>query len=668
MLKHSGEISLISLGGVLLPLLVVLAMAARTAGAAAPGRSGAATVKEAEDFIDDAEAHLADLFIKASRADWVQSNFITDDTETMAADAREEVIAAMTRYAKQATRFDGLKLPGDVARKLKILKLSQVLPAPDNPQERAELTEITTWMEGAYGKGRYCPGGKRDDCLPLNRLERTMAESRDYDELLDAWRGWRTISPPMRERYARFVELSNKGARELGFSDVGALWRSNYDMPPDAFAAEVERLWKQVEPLYLSLHAYVRASLAKAYGKDRVPAGGPIPAHLLGNMWAQEWGNIYPVVAPPQGDPGYDLTAILRARKVDEREMVRYGERFFTSLGFEPLPQTFWERSLFTKPADREVVCHASAWDIDLDQDLRIKMCIEIKAEDFTTIHHELGHNFYQRAYRGQPVLFRDSANDGFHEAIGDTVALSITPGYLKTIGLLDEIPKRRDDIGLLLREALDKIAFLPFGLVVDRWRWKVFSGEIKPADYNKGWWELRTRYQGIAPPVARSEDDFDPGAKYHVPANVPYTRYFLARIMQFQFHRALCRAAGQTGPLHLCSIYGNEAAGRKLRTMLEMGMSRPWPEALEALTGEKELDATAMLEYFAPLKTWLDGQNKGRPVGWRSAAANADGGSRGAAWPASPPAWRSWRRARPGRCSRHRSAAPRARASCAAS
>ncbi|HXY42515.1 MAG TPA: M2 family metallopeptidase, partial [Vicinamibacteria bacterium] len=448
-------------------------------------------------------------------------------------------------------------------------------------------------------------------------IEKRMAESRDPAGLRDVWVGWHRIAPPMRPRYARFVELANQGARDLGFSDLGAMWRSNYDMPPEAFARETERLWQQVQPLYLALHAYVRSRLAEKYGPSLVPPDGPIPAHLLGNLWAQTWGDVYPLVAPEHSDPGYDLTALLQAKKVDAREMVRYAERFFTSLGFEPLPKTFWERSLFVKPADREVVCHASAWDVDNDQDLRIKACLEATAEDFVTVHHELGHNFYQRAYRQQPFLFRNGANDGFHEAIGDTIALSVTPAYLQRAGLLDHAPRADADVALLLRQALDKVAFLPFGLLIDEWRWKVFSGAVTPADYNAAWWELKERRQGVAPPVPRSEADFDPGAKYHVPANVPYARYFLADILQFQFHRALCRTAGQAGPLHTCSIYGNRAAGERLAKMLEMGQSRPWPEALFAVTGERQMDAGALVEYFAPLQRWLDEQNRGKKVGY---------------------------------------------------
>ncbi len=599
----------------LVPAIALAALSLALAGCPAPEEAGPPTASEAAKFIEEAEARLLDLWIDLGRTQWVQSTYITVDTESLAAKAYERVIAANMELAKKATRFDRLELPAEVRRKLDLLKLSLVLPAPDNAAERSELTQIAAAMESEYGKGKYCP--EEGECRDLGQLSRTLAESRDPAELLEAWVGWRTISPPMRPQYQRFVELGNQGARELGFKDLGAMWRSKYDMPPDDFTAELDRLWDQVRPLYESLHCYVRARLLETYGPEVVPAEGPIPAHLLGNMWAQTWSNIFPLVAPAAADPGFDLTERLNAKGVDEREMVRYGERFFSSLGFAPLPETFWERSLFTKPADREVVCHASAWDINQVDDIRIKMCIETTGEDFSTIHHELGHNYYQRAYSVQPPLFRESANDGFHEGVGDTVALSVTPDYLVAVGLLDSAPDASKDLGVLLRMALDKIAFLPFGLLVDQWRWQVFSGEIPPESYNAGWWQLRERYQGVAAPAARDESDFDPGAKYHVPANTPYTRYFLAHILQFQFQRALCEVSGFEGPLHRCSIYNDRVAGERLMKMLEMGASRPWPEALEAVTGQREMDATAILDYFAPLKDWLDEQNEGKVCGW---------------------------------------------------
>jgi len=573
------------------------------------------TVADAQEFMKQTEARLKELSIRSSRADWVNQTFITDDTEKISADAQEQLTAVTTELVEQAKQFEGLQLPADLARKFMLLRLSLAAPAPKDPKLRREMTEIGVSMSSEYGKGKYCR--KPEDCLDITAIERIMASSRDPQELKDVWLGWHKVGAPMRQRYARFAELSNQGAREIGFKDVGAMWRSNYDMTPEQFTAEVERLWQQVRPLYLSLHTYVRAKLNKQYGSSVVPPDGPIPAHLLGNPWAQEWGNIFPLMGLPESSKSYDLTDLLKAKNVDPKGMVKYGEGFFTSLGFAPLPQTFWERSQFTKPRDRDVVCHASAWDLDYEDDLRIKMCIQVRGVDFVTVHHELGHNFYQRAYKAQPFLFENGANDGFHEAIGDAIALSITPEYLHKVGLLATIPANENDIPDLLKEALDKVGFLPFGLMIDQWRWKVFSGEVKSSDYNKAWWELRLKYQGVVPPFERSEGDFDPGAKYHIPANVPYTRYFLARILQFQFYRALCRESGFSGPLNRCSFYGSKEAGAKFQKMLEMGQSKPWPDALEAMTGERQIDAGALLDYFAPLKKWLDEQNKGQKLGW---------------------------------------------------
>ena len=595
-----------------IPPLVGLLATMLVSGCAEPGP----TVEEARAFVDDAEARLLEVWIDAARAGWVQSNFITDDTTAIAASAQTVVIGATMELATEAARFDGVALPEETRRKLLLLKTSMGLAAPADPALQAELAGITTSMESTYGRGVYCPGDG-EDCLDLPQMERMFAESRDTDELLDLWTGWRTISPPLRSPYVRFTELANAGARDLGFTDLGELWRAGYDMPPDQFTVELERLWSQVRPLYESLHCHVRAKLADEYGSAVVPPDEPIPAHLLGNMWSQTWANLYDIVGPARSDPGYDLTRLLESNRVDELEMVRYGERFFSSLGFDPLPTTFWERSLFVQPVDRDVVCHASAWDLDYESDVRIKMCIGVNDEDFVTIHHELGHNYYQRAYQQQSPLHRTSANDGFHEGIGDTIALSITPEYLAEVGLLRRVPPADRDLGLLLRLALDKVAFLPFGLMVDQWRWKVFSGEIGPEEYNEGWWDLRTEYQGIRAPVPRSEADFDPGAKYHIPANTSYTRDFLAHLLQFQFHRALCEVAGVEGPLHRCSIFGSLEAGARLNTMLAMGASRPWPDALEVVTGQREMDATAILDYFAPLQAWLDEQNAGRSCGW---------------------------------------------------
>jgi peptidyl-dipeptidase A len=510
-----------------------------------------------------------------------------------------------------------LTLPPDAARKLLLLKLSIGLPAPADPTLRAETTQKAAQLDAAYGKGKYCPDASPDNCLGIDEIGTKMAQSRDPKELATLWAGWHAVGVPMRGDYARLAELSNKGARELGFADTGVLWRSQYDMSPEEFQAETERLWKQVEPLYLELHTYVRHKLIEKYGDAARRPDGMIPGDLLGNMWAQEWGNIYDVVAPASGPMPYDLGAILKARNTDSPQLVRFGEGFYKSLGFDALPESFWKRSMLSHPRDRDVVCHASAWDIDNQLDVRIKACFQPTADDFVTVHHELGHNYYQMAYRNQPFFFQNGANDGFHEAIGDSIALNVTPDYLKKLGLIDQVPPASADIPLLLHTALDKIAFLPFGLLIDKWRWEVYSGQVTPEHYNSAWWTLREKYQGIAPPVARSEADFDPGAKYHIPGNVPYMRYFLARVYQFQFYRAMCQAAGYKGPLNRCSVYGSKEAGARLNAMLSVGASKPWPEALKAMTGTDKADASAIVEYFKPLMDWLKEQNKGEKEGW---------------------------------------------------
>ncbi len=604
----------------MMPLALSLALVLTGRPPGAPAAGAAPTPSDARAFVAGVNGDLKRLFARQASADWVKATYITVDTERLSAWASEEVMAYLSSAIEASRRFEGLKgLDPETARALHLLRLASSLPAPRDPAKRAELAGIAARLDGVYGKGKWCGKDGKAPCRDLEQLTETMRKSRSWDDLLDAWVGWRTISPPMRADYARLVELSNEGAREIGFADLGELWRSGYDMTPAQFEQETDRLWAQVEPLYDDLHCYVRGKLQERFGKDRVPDGRPIPAHLLGNMWAQEWGNVYPLVAPAGSAERLDVEGALKAKGYDPLRMVKVGESFFTSLGLDPLPSTFWERSLFLKPRDREVVCHASAWDVTYSDDLRVKMCIKVSEDDLRTIHHELGHDYYFHAYHRLPALFQQGANDGFHEAIGDAIALSVTPAYLKRIGILDEVP-REDGEGLIavqLRSALDKVAFLPFGRLIDQWRWDVFAGKVPPSRYNSAWWALRRKYQGVDAPVPRSEADFDPGAKYHVPANVPYTRYFLAYVYQFQFHRALCKAIGHRGPLHTCSIYGSREAGRRLEAMLAMGASRPWPEAMYALTGQREADASAILDYFAPLQRWLKEQNRGKKCGW---------------------------------------------------
>ena len=598
------------------------------------------TVAEAQAFMDKVEAQLNDLDTEGVHAAWMRQTDINDDTALASSRDQQRESLKYNEFVVAARRFDKLALPAPLERKFKLLALNG---SPTDPKLVAELAETSVALDGMYGKGKFCPRGDATNCLGIEDIGVRMAKSRDPRELLDLWTGWHAIAPPMRGKYARLVELSNQGAREFGFKDTGDLWRAGYDMTPDQFSAELEATWKQLQPLYDELHAYVRFKLIQKYGAAAQRPDGMIPAHLLGNPWAQEWGNVYDIVAPtdpalanvqmidlegalkkqivaqhPDAAPAFSTTAdpgsdaVHAASIVAGKAMAAYAERFYTSIGFDPLPASFWERSLFVRPRDRDVVCHPSAWFGFTDaKDLRIKMCIKVDADDFTTVHHEEGHLMYGRAYVPQPYLFRAGADDGFHEAIGDSVALAVTPPYLKQIGLIDTLPPVEADIPLQLRTALDKVAFLPFGLLIDKWRWQVFSGQVKPADYNKAWWALREKYQGVAPPVERSEADFDPGAKYHIASNVPYARYYLATLYQFQFYKAMCGASGYVGPLNRCTFYGSKAAGDKLKAMLEAGASQPAQVTLARMTGTDHLDAAPMLEYFQPLYAWLKKQNE---------------------------------------------------------
>ncbi len=588
------------------------------------------TVQEAREFLERAEADIVESNAIGARAAWINANFVTEDTNALVAQTSAGSSKLATRLANEAKRFNDLSLPDDMRRKIEGLKRGSNFPASTREGAAEELSQIMAGLDAKYAQGRFAfetdnaelndlLGDRPDGTVFLGQAVWMMANLRDPDTLEKVWTGWRTVSPSMKDDYARMVELINEGAQELGYADAGALWRSGYDMDADAFATEVDRLWDQVSPLYEQLHCYVRGELNEAYGSEVVPLDEPIRADLLGNMWAQQWGNVYELAAPADAAEGVDVTALLKEKDYDAMAMVRAADDFFVSMGFAPMPDTFWKRSLITKPRDRDVQCHASAWNLDDQEDVRIKMCTEVTGDDFQTVHHEIGHNIYQRAYKDQPVFYKDGANDGFHEAIGDMIALSITPEYLVEIGLLDEadVPGADADIALLMQSAMDKIAFLPFGLLVDKWRWQVFDGTLSPDEYNDGWWALRTQYQGIQPPNERPADAFDPGAKYHIPGNTPYMRYFLAHILQFQFHKAACEMSGFEGPLHRCSVYGNEEVGKRFNDMLEMGSSQPWPDALEAFTGTRNMDASAILDYYEPLIGYLEAANEGRTCGW---------------------------------------------------
>ncbi len=586
--------------------------------AAAPATASPVTVADAEQFLADATTELREFSEFGARTAWVQNNFITYDTNWLLERMSTQGTEMAVRLATETARFNELEMTTEMSRQMNVLRAGITLPAPSDSAAAARLSELTTRMGSAYSTGLMEIDGEMVD---HNELENIMRTSRDPEFLSHVWAGWRDSYNPeqMSTDYAEMVEIANAGARDLGFSDLAEMWLSNYDMPADEMEAEVERLWGQVEPLYEQLHCAVRSELNGLYGDEVQAAEGPIRADLLGNMWAQSWAALADVASVSDAGPAYDLTQLLLDAAYDQIRMVHTAETFFTSLGMEELPDTFWERSLITQPRDRQVACHASAWNLDSVDDLRIKMCTRVNADDFVTVHHELGHNFYQRAYNQQDFLFQGGAHDGFHEAIGDFIALSVTPDYLVQIGLLDQadVPDASADLGLLMDTALDKIAFLPFAVMMDQWRWRVLRGEIQPDNYNDAWWELRQSYQGIVPPVERCETAFDPGSKYHIANNVPYLRYFLSFIMQFQFHEAACEMAGWEGPLHRCSIYGNEEVGARFSAMMEMGASQPWPDALEAFTGTREMDGSAIIAYFQPLMTHLEEQNATRDCGW---------------------------------------------------
>ncbi|MEZ4369056.1 MAG: M2 family metallopeptidase [Kofleriaceae bacterium] len=602
-------------GGAAIPPPVAVPFAPdATPAVVVPPPPSAAT---AAQFIAEVDDRLRELWTVSALADWDRQTDLPPEHEARASAAGEAAMTYLTEAIGRAAAFAPFvgELSPIQQRQFQQLRLAGQ-PAPADPAQAAALAQVMTEMDGLYGTGKACEG---TTCRNLDELSDVMAKSRDPKALLAAWQGWHDVGKTIAPAYERFVPLANAGAQGVGFADTGAMWRSRYDMPAEAMVAEADRLWGQVRPLYEQLHCYARRTLGKKYGAKVVPTKGPLPAHLLGNMWAQDWSNVYDLLEPYKGQPSPDVSDALVAQGYDATRMTKLAESFFTSLGMPALPATFWERSMLTRPEGKEVVCHASAWDPTYSGDARIKMCIKVNQEDLVTLHHELGHDYYYLAYHTLPVLLQDGANDGFHEAIGDTIALSITPSYLKQVGLLDQVAS--NDKALIdeqLFKALEKVAFLPFGLVVDKWRWEVFAGQVPRAQWNDRWWELRRQYQGVAPPVTRAADAFDPGAKYHVPGNTPYLRYFLSTILQFQFHRALCEAAGHQGPLHACSIFGSKAAGDRFWKMLQLGSSVPWPEALAQVTGgARGFDASAILDYFAPLQAWLTTQNKGKACGW---------------------------------------------------
>ncbi|KAM3859472.1 angiotensin-converting enzyme [Diretmus argenteus] len=574
---------------------------------------------QAKKFLEEYNSTAEVVWNAYTEASWAYNTNITEPNKQTMLEKNLEMSKHTLKYGQMARQFDTTDFQDGSTKRI-MKKLSDIERAGLPQSELEEYNTLLSNMETKYSVAEVCRAN--GTCHPLDPdLQKIMAESRDYNELLFAWKGWRDAAGKvLRQDYKRYVELANKAARLNGHDDNGDFWRSLYETP--TFEQDLETLWKELEPLYQNVHAYVRRVLYKKYGAKHVNLKGPIPAHLLGNMWAQTWSGIMDLAIPYPNATQVDATPAMEAKGWNATRMFRESDNFFTSLGLLPMPKEFWDKSMLEKPTDgTKVVCHASAWDFYNRKDFRIKQCTVVTMDDLITVHHEMGHVQYFLQYKEQPVSFRDGANPGFHEAIGDVLALSVsTPKHLHSIGLLDQVANNNDsDINFLMSMALDKIAFLPFGYLMDQWRWKVFDGRIPASEYNKEWWNLRMKYQGLCPPVSRTEDDFDPGAKFHVPANVPYVRYFVSFIIQFQFHKALCQAAKHDGPLHHCDIYQSKDAGKLLGDVMKLGFSKPWPEAMTMITGQPKMTAKPLVEYFQPLIDWLEAENnKNREVrGW---------------------------------------------------
>ena len=532
------------------------------AGVACTDRAPQLTAADAEAFLAEAEVRLLELWSAHRRAAWVDQRFATGDTANISAAARRERLDGTARLAHDAARFDGVELGGALRRKLRLLRTTPAPVGPAAPELRQELWDVLAGLERAYDRAAACTV-QRAACLDPPALERLFAESRETDERLDAWLGWRRSAAPGRPAYRRFVELANAGARELGFADAGARRRAAYDLPPEALGAELDRAWNDLRPLYESLHCLVRERLGETYGTAVAPPDAAIPAHLLASPWGGRWDELHDLVRTRDRDLWDDLTRSLERRRVDAAAMAGLGERFFRSLGLGALPATFRERSLLVPPAEPERACRPGAWHIDAGADVRLRMCVEGTGADFVTVHEMLGRAHYQWAYRFQDPLFRGGAAAGaFEVAVGGAMGLSMTPGYFVRAGLIERAPAA-DDIDVLLRRALDALAYVPFGLAVDRWRRGVFSGAVGVEAYNRTWWDLRRAYQGVGPAAPRSEAAFDPGAEAPVALNRRVLPGVIGRILQFQVHRALCEAAGDTRPLHRCTVFESPEAGR---------------------------------------------------------------------------------------------------------
>ncbi|XP_048222837.1 angiotensin-converting enzyme-like protein Ace3 [Perognathus longimembris pacificus] len=574
---------------------------------------------EAKLFLQFYEQTAQVVFNQFMEASW---NYVTNITKPN----REEMLNKeversqfMLYFGTRARLFNINQFHDPVVKRM-LSKLQDIDKAALPKDELLEYNKLLAYMETAYSMGQVCMS--EGPCVTLESdLEEIMATSRNEKELLWAWQGWHdTVGRQLRPLFGRYVQLSNKAANLNGYDDMGDLWRAKYES--DTLEDDLEDLFEELKPLYLNLHAYVRRSLFHHYGPDMIDLRGPIPAHLLGNMWAQSWVKILDLVLPYPKKPPEDITKNMKGQHWKPEKMFQEADTFFTSLGLISVPNEFWKKSMLEKPTDgREVECHTSAWNFHKDNDFRIKKCTEVTIEDLLSIFHQMGHIQYFLQYQNHSILFRAGANPAFEEAVGLVIALSASSHkYLLNRGLLSyQHQDPEEEINFMMGIALEKIAFIPFSYLVDVFRWRVFDGSIQEEFYNQEWWNLRLKLQGLCPPIPRSEEEFDPGAKFHIPANVPYIRYFLSLVLQFQFHEALCKASGHSGPLHRCNIFNSKVAGNILGNVLKLGSSKPWPLVLKKLTGKSKVSAEPLMTYFKPLLNWLVNENvqKGEVLGW---------------------------------------------------
>ncbi|KAM6291936.1 angiotensin-converting enzyme 2 [Porphyrio hochstetteri] len=587
--------------------------------------------QEAQRFLEDFNRRVEDISYESSIASWNYNTNITEENANKMNEADSKWSAFYDEASRNASSFPLASIQDDLTR-LQIQSLQDRGSSNLSPEKYERLSTVLSKMSTIYSTGTVCKTTEPSECLVLEPgLDIIMANSTDYHERLWAWEGWRAnVGRMMRPLYEEYVDLKNEIATLNNYSDYGDYWRANYeaDYPEnykysrDQLIKDVEKTFEQIKPLYQQLHAYVRHRLEQFYGPEFISSTGCLPAHLLGDMWGRFWTNLYPLTVPYPAKPNIDVTSTMVLKKWDAMKIFKAAETFFDSIGLYKMTEGFWNNSMLTEPTDnRKVVCHPTAWDLGKG-DYRIKMCTKVTMDDFLTAHHEMGHIEYDMAYSKQPYLLRGGANEGFHEAVGEIMSLSAaTPQHLKSLDLLEPTFQEDEEteINFLLKQALTIVGTMPFTYMLEKWRWMVFRGEITKEEWTKRWWEMKREIVGVVEPVLHDETYCDPAVLFHVSNDYSFIRYYTRTIYQFQFQEALCKAANHNGPLHTCDITNSTAAGTKLRELLELGRTKPWTQALENVTGEKYMNAAPLLHYFEPLYEWLQGNNSGRYIGWKT-------------------------------------------------